>query len=245
MAKQPTDGTIKALFSRTPRCAFSGCPILAIDAATNTPLLQVCHIKGDKEGTARYDAEQSDDVRQGYGNLVLMCGTHHKIIDDNEDDYPLELLLPMKKVAERREAPIQPNQGVIEQALLAAKVASLEQEARELREEREAEIEHGERAFELVELHTQGWNLLQGGGGYVLNEQRYGVKAGDARREELDALAKDIAGIQRMLLQIDGWKLVLENEGTFDRVRVDQARHEIVRVRERLDAYRARRKEGR
>lgn len=54
-----------------------------------------CHIVGKKLTSARYIDDFPD--KDSYDNLILMCRKHHKIIDDNEDIYGIELLKEMKK----------------------------------------------------------------------------------------------------------------------------------------------------
>jgi hypothetical protein len=59
-----------------------------------------CHIVGEKPGTARYV-----DVcpgRDAYSNRVLMCRNHHKVIDDAEDMYTIEVLREMKALHEEQ-----------------------------------------------------------------------------------------------------------------------------------------------
>jgi hypothetical protein len=58
---------------------------------------EVCHIKGEKVGSARHDDNQPEDERHGYENLVLMCRKHHRVIDSEEESYPVEKLIVMKK----------------------------------------------------------------------------------------------------------------------------------------------------
>jgi DNA-directed RNA polymerase subunit RPC12/RpoP len=57
-----------------------------------------CHIVGEKTGSPRYVADfpQIDS----YKNRILMCKKHHKIIDDNESVYTIELLSKMKQLHE-------------------------------------------------------------------------------------------------------------------------------------------------
>jgi hypothetical protein len=57
----------------------------------------VCHIKGERLGSARFDPNQTDEERQSYDNLIVMCPTHHTVIDDDEDSYSPERLYRMKK----------------------------------------------------------------------------------------------------------------------------------------------------
>jgi hypothetical protein len=90
---------VKGLFAVSQnRCAFPKCPTPAHDG--NSVLVQVCHIEGDKPDSARYRKDQPDRERHGFANLILLCGTHHKIIDDDEESYTVERLRKIKAQAE-------------------------------------------------------------------------------------------------------------------------------------------------
>ena len=56
----------------------------------------IAHIKAQSPEGPRFDPVQSDSERHGIGNLMLLCPTCHKSIDDNEKDFPVEKLLGMK-----------------------------------------------------------------------------------------------------------------------------------------------------
>lgn len=53
-----------------------------------------CHIVGEKPKAARYMEDYPQ--RETYYNAILMCGVHHKIIDDNAAIYTVEILHAMK-----------------------------------------------------------------------------------------------------------------------------------------------------
>ncbi|PYU66762.1 MAG: hypothetical protein DMG52_35480 [Acidobacteria bacterium] len=57
-------------------------------------------------GSARYDPGQTDVERHAYANLVLMCPTHHTVIDDDEEAYTVERLCKIKAAHEAQSAPI-------------------------------------------------------------------------------------------------------------------------------------------
>jgi hypothetical protein len=63
---------------------------------------EVCHIKGENPGAARYDPNQSNEERHGFDNLILLCNVHHKVADDDEAAYTVERLGQMKKDHEGR-----------------------------------------------------------------------------------------------------------------------------------------------
>lgn len=96
----PTSGPsitdIKLLFAKSGnRCAFPKCKApMALD---NTLVGEVCHIKGARPGSARFDSTQSDTERHHRDNLILMCPTHHTVIDDDDISYPVERLLLIKR----------------------------------------------------------------------------------------------------------------------------------------------------
>lgn len=55
-----------------------------------------CHIAARSPGGARFNSnlpsEQSDNIE----NLILLCATHHKMIDDQSETYTVELLKQIK-----------------------------------------------------------------------------------------------------------------------------------------------------
>ena len=59
---------------------------------------KAAHIQGEHPGSARYNPDQSDEERNGLGNLMFVCQDHHDIIDngENEHRYPTEQLLEWK-----------------------------------------------------------------------------------------------------------------------------------------------------
>jgi hypothetical protein len=98
---EPSVPTKKRLFALSSnRCAFPRCPATLIDG--KTVVGKICHIKGARPGSARYDAQQSAAERHGFDNLILMCGRHHDVIDDDEEAYTVGRLLKMKADHESR-----------------------------------------------------------------------------------------------------------------------------------------------
>lgn len=96
---------IKLLFARSGnRCAFSKCraPLALNDTLTG----EVCHIKGTRPGSARFDSGQTDIERHAYKNLILMCPTHHTVIDDDEETYTVDRLCKIKALHESQSTPI-------------------------------------------------------------------------------------------------------------------------------------------
>lgn len=87
------------------RCAFPGCNQIIIDKEKSKNYYKVgnlAHIKGNKLGSKRYDSTQTDEERNSSDNLILLCATHHKIIDDQDDIYTVEKLEEIKIKHEKR-----------------------------------------------------------------------------------------------------------------------------------------------
>jgi hypothetical protein len=78
----------------------------------------MAHIHGAQPGSNRYDASQTPSQRDDYSNLILLCPTHHTIIDQkqNEEKYTAKILLEMKAAHEtyvfsKLEAKAQPSRS--------------------------------------------------------------------------------------------------------------------------------------
>lgn len=97
----PTTATIKALFALSSnRCAFPDCELPLVDPPSGKVTGRICHIKARSEGGPRYDPNQSDEERHGFGNLLLMCPVHHDVIDADPATYTVEKLLEIKRAHE-------------------------------------------------------------------------------------------------------------------------------------------------
>jgi hypothetical protein len=53
------------------------------------------HIVGEKPGAARHETLEPN-VRDGYANRILLCPTHHTLVDKQEDAWPVERLRQAK-----------------------------------------------------------------------------------------------------------------------------------------------------
>jgi len=91
----PTISTLKALFAVSSNmCAFLGCNEQLVKR--NILMGDVCHIRGEKPGSPRYDAAQTDEQRRAAENLILLCPNHHREIDADVENYSIETLSGMK-----------------------------------------------------------------------------------------------------------------------------------------------------
>lgn len=98
----PSRPTIKRLFAVSGNCcAFPGCPRPLIDPVTGTVTAKVCHITAKKKDGPRYDQSLSDTERNGFDNLLLLCGEHHDIVDSRTSTYSVEDLCRIKSEHER------------------------------------------------------------------------------------------------------------------------------------------------
>ena len=92
---------IKLLWARAAgRCSFPDYKIkLTQDkklASESFPLGEQAHIVGESKSAPRGKSPLTKDERNSYFNLILLCPTHHTIIDNNPEDYPVEKLHVMK-----------------------------------------------------------------------------------------------------------------------------------------------------
>ncbi len=81
-------------------CALPNCPVpLVVDfpgEKSNSVIAQIAHIRGENLGASRYDPNYPENKRNLYANLILVCPTCHKLIDDQEHIYTVEYLLETK-----------------------------------------------------------------------------------------------------------------------------------------------------
>src|SRR5882672_2726342 len=76
----PSRATVKRLFAHSGnRCAFPSCTTDLVQG--DVIVGEICHIKAASPNGPRYDGDQSAKDRHSYDNLVLLCATHHTVID--------------------------------------------------------------------------------------------------------------------------------------------------------------------
>lgn len=89
---------LKRLFAESFNiCAFPGCGANIIDLQSGIVIGEICHIKARKSGGPRYDPSQTPAERDAYGNLILLCSVHHKVVDNDTETYSVESLTQMKE----------------------------------------------------------------------------------------------------------------------------------------------------
>lgn len=116
----PALQTIKRLFavSRN-QCAFPGC-VTPLVEESGTVTGEIAHIKAASPNGPRYDRRQTEEERQGFENLLLLCSRHHTVIDSETDKYSVERLVKFKRNHELPAAvEITPSIAAVAQSLLA------------------------------------------------------------------------------------------------------------------------------
>ena len=83
------------------RCAICRTEIILQEKNNPTPIGEVAHIKGINPGSARYNPNMSDEERNSYENLIILCPTCHSKIDKNFSEYTAETLKQIKIKHER------------------------------------------------------------------------------------------------------------------------------------------------
>lgn len=93
---EPSLKTVKRLFafSRN-RCAYPHCDSSIVESS-GTVTGVICHMKARSKGGPRYDPQQSEEERNSFSNLLLLCARHGKLID-SEPQYTVDVLLKMKE----------------------------------------------------------------------------------------------------------------------------------------------------
>src|SRR6266699_3648707 len=99
MPGSPTEATVRRLFAVSGnRCVFHRCPVRVVTDGSITA--QMCHIKARSPDGPRFDASQTEDERNAFDNLLLLCGVHHKVVDDDVETYTVERLQRLRAVQE-------------------------------------------------------------------------------------------------------------------------------------------------
>lgn len=94
---QPVMSAIKRLFAVSGnRCAFPGCSTPLVEEVSGKVIGQLCHIRAQRAGGPRYEASQSEMERHAFENLILLCPTHHNMIDTDVEIYSVHRLQQMK-----------------------------------------------------------------------------------------------------------------------------------------------------
>lgn len=104
--KKPDEHTIRMLCANAAgNCEYPGCQKrLFFDnvSATQFNSAYIAHIIASSPNGPRGDKRLSYELSDKLENLLLLCDTHHRLIDTHIDDYPVELLTKMKERHEQK-----------------------------------------------------------------------------------------------------------------------------------------------
>lgn len=97
--------THKMLWGRAAGCCSKCERALVVDGEdTDDQSLvgEACHIVAEKPDGPRGKSDLTQEQRNRYGNLVLLCGTCHKVVDDQFHIYTVEVLHELKNGHEQK-----------------------------------------------------------------------------------------------------------------------------------------------
>lgn len=79
------------------RCSFPSCRIELSPVGDENTLGEMAHIVAKKQGGPRGDNKLPEEKRDNYSNLILLCPTHHTLIDKNANKWTVNALRKMKR----------------------------------------------------------------------------------------------------------------------------------------------------
>ena len=102
---RPSESTIRMLCARSGgQCEFPGCrQRFFFDAASGTQINNsyIAHIVASNPYGPR-GSSSSNEISNDLDNLMLLCSTHHRLIDSNPDQYTVTCLQKMKREHEEK-----------------------------------------------------------------------------------------------------------------------------------------------
>lgn len=98
-----SDQTRKILWGKSgSRCALCQCELITegTESTVGTIIGEECHIVAQSKGGPRAGLISADKVDE-YENLILLCRNHHRIVDDQVENFPPEKLYEIKQQHEK------------------------------------------------------------------------------------------------------------------------------------------------
>ncbi len=93
---EPKSDVKRELYIRSGnQCAFPDCDTVLM-TRDGVMIGRICHIEAAMPDGKRFNPAMSNEERRSYANLLLLCGDHHTIIDDNAERFPVKKLREMK-----------------------------------------------------------------------------------------------------------------------------------------------------
>lgn len=120
-------------------CFYPDCQRPIMFDVDNQPVcdVEIAHIHGAENGSARYDENMTDAERSAFANLILLCSAHHKLVDRDELAYPIESLERWKSENEDSDLAALAGVSLNEKTLAAV----LEEVTARMRPHREVTVE--------------------------------------------------------------------------------------------------------
>ncbi|MPZ05704.1 MAG: hypothetical protein GEU26_04690 [Nitrososphaeraceae archaeon] len=101
--KKLPDPIVKKLFALSGnKCAIPTCNVQLVYEDTNMVKGIICHIEAASKGGPRYSQAQTEEERNDYHNLIILCPNCHTDIDKNQKKYPVEYLQKVKQQHESK-----------------------------------------------------------------------------------------------------------------------------------------------
>jgi len=82
------------------RCNYPGCGekvIYEYEDGTFVKVVEFCHIIGESSKGPRGHPKLSEIMEKEPENIILLCANHHRIVDNNEDEFSVDKLKKMKE----------------------------------------------------------------------------------------------------------------------------------------------------
>ena len=87
-------------------CGFPDCPVICVQPANDndlsTTIGQIAHIEAHSDNGPRANPDLPQQDRDLYDNLILLCPTHHVLVDNQANTYTVEMLRTWKTAQEAR-----------------------------------------------------------------------------------------------------------------------------------------------
>lgn len=100
-----SDRTLKLLWGGALTCAFPNCSVRVVQEATRADpeevIGEIAHIVAHSENGPRSDPEYPSEFLSDYRNLIILCPTHHALVDKQENTYTVDDLRRWKEDHER------------------------------------------------------------------------------------------------------------------------------------------------
>jgi len=85
-------------------CAFAGCDSPVVDPSYGVVLAEICHIRARSPEGPRFDPGYPAELRDTAENTILLCPTHHTLVDKAVVSFSVEDLVAIKTKHESQPA---------------------------------------------------------------------------------------------------------------------------------------------